>query len=94
MKGSEKQLNWANEIIARLDGVMDQIVSNIPDRYTQEQKAMMSNMIDGMRSSIHAAEYAGDVIDLFKDVKTPEDLMGVWRTTCPNTDGQRKILGR
>lgn len=94
MKGSEKQINWANEIIARLDGVMDQIVANIPDRYTQEQKAMMTNMFGGMRSSIHGAEYAGDVIDLFKDVKTPEDLMGMWRTTVPNTPGQHKILGR
>lgn len=94
MKGSEKQISWANEIITRLDGVMDQIVANIPDRYTQEQKAMMANMIEGMRGSIHSAEYAGDVIDLFKNVKTPEDLMGMWRVTVPNTPGQHKILGR
>ena len=94
MKGSEKQISWSNEIITRLDSVMDQIVANIPDRYTQEQKAMMTNMLEGVRSSIHGAEYAGDVIDLFKDVKTPEDLMGMWRVTVPNTPGQHKILGR
>ena len=94
MRGSEKQISWSNEIISRLDGVLDDIVANIPARYNDQQKAMMTHMIEGMRSSIHAAEYAGDVIDLFKDVKTPEDLMGMWRTTLPETDGQRKILGR
>lgn len=94
MKGSEKQINWANEIVERLDGVMDEIIANIPDLYTQEQKAMMTNMVEGMRSSIHGAEYAGDVIDLFKDVKTAGDLMGAWRTARPSTDGQHKILGR
>lgn len=94
MKGTEKQIIWANEIITRLDGVMDGIIANIPDIYNDQQKAMMSNLIEGMRSSIHSADYAGDVIDLFKDVRTPEDLMGRWRVACPNTEGQHKILGR
>lgn len=94
MKGTEKQISWANEIIARLDGVMDDFISNIPDRYNDQQKAVMTNMVEGMRRSIHDAEYAGDVIDLFKDVRTPGDLMGVWRVTMPNTPGQHKILGR
>ena len=94
MKGSEKQINWANEIIERLDSVMDSIIANIPSNYNDQQKAMMTNVIEGMRSSIHSADYAGDIIDLFKDVKTPQDLMGMWRVTVPNTPGQHKILGR
>lgn len=94
MKGSEKQINWANEIIERLDSVMDSIIANIPSNYNDQQKAMMTNVIEGMRSNIHSADYAGDIIDLFKDVKTPQDLMGMWRVTVPNTPGQHKILGR
>ena len=94
MKGSEKQINWANEIIERLDSVMDSIIANIPSNYNDQQKAMMTNVIEGMRSNIHSADYAGDIIDLFKDVKTPQDLMGMWRVTVPNTTGQHKILGR
>ena len=94
MKGSEKQINWANEIIERLDSVMDSIIANIPSNYNDQQKAMMTNIIEGMRGNIHSADYAGDIIDLFKDVKTPEDLMGMWRVTVPNTPGQHKILGR
>lgn len=101
MKGSEKQINWANEIIERLDSVMDSIIANIPSNYNDQQKAgwsqekdMMTNIIEGMRSNIHSADYAGDIIDLFKDVKTPQDLMGMWRVTVPNTTGQHKILGR
>lgn len=94
MKGSEKQINWANEIIERLDSVMDSIIANIPSNYNDQQKAMMTNIIDGMRDNIHSADYAGDIIDLFKDVKTPQDLMGMWRVTVPNTPGQHKILGR
>ena len=94
MKGSEKQISWANEIITRLDGLIDQIVANIPDRYTQEQKDMMAAFVEQIRSQIHGAEHAGDVIDLFKDVKTSDDLNGMWRTTVPNTPGQHKILGR
>lgn len=94
MKGSEKQINWANEIIERLDSVMDSIIANIPSNYNDQQKAMMTNIIEGMRGNIHSADYAGDIIDLFKDVKTPQDLMGMWRVTVPNTTGQHKILGR
>ena len=94
MKGSEKQINWANEIIERLDSVMDSIIANIPSNYNDQQKAMMTNVIEGMRSNIHSADYAGDIIDLFKNVKTPQDLMGMWRVTVPNTPGQHKILGR
>ena len=94
MKGSEKQINWANEIIERLDSVMDSIIANIPSNYNDQQKAMMTNVIEGMRNNIHSADYAGDIIDLFKDVKTPQDLMGMWRVTVPNTTGQHKILGR
>lgn len=94
MKGSEKQINWANEIIERLDSVMDSIIANIPSNYNDQQKAMMTNIIEGMRGNIHSADYAGDIIDLFKDVKTPQDLMGMWRVTVPNTPGQHKILGR
>ncbi len=94
MTGTEKQVSWANEIMGRLDGILDQIVANIPSSYNQQQKDMMAGFIEQMRSQIHGAEYAGDVIDLFRDVKTPEDLMGMWRTTVPNTDGQHKILGR
>ena len=94
MKGSEKQINWANEIIERLDSVMDSIIANIPSNYNDQQKAMMASVIEGMRSNIHSADYAGDIIDLFKDVKTPQDLMGMWRVTLPNTPGQHKILGR
>ena len=94
MKGSEKQINWANEIIERLDSVMDGIIANIPSNYNDQQKAMMTNVIEGMRSNIHSADYAGDIIDLFKDVKAPQDLMGMWRVTVPNTPGQHKILGR
>lgn len=94
MKGSEKQINWANEIIERLDSVMDSIIANIPSNYNDQQKAMMTNIIEGMRDNIHSADYAGDIIDLFKDVKTPQDLMGMWRVTVPNTTGQHKILGR
>ena len=94
MKGSEKQINWANEIIERLDSVMDSIIANIPSNYNDQQKVMMTNVIEGMRSNIHSADYASDIIDLFKDVKTPQDLMGMWRVTVPNTQGQHKILGR
>ena len=94
MKGSEKQINWANEIVERLDSVMDGIIANIPSNYNDQQKAMMTNVIEGMRNNIHSADCAGDIIDLFKDVKTPQDLMGIWRVTVPNTPGQHKILGR
>lgn len=94
MKDSEKQIAWANKIIARLDGVMDDIIANIPDRYNAEQKAAMASYMEDIRQRIHGADYAGDVIDLFKDVKTPEDFMGMWRVRFANTPGQHKILGR
>lgn len=94
MKGTEKQINWASEIINRLDGVLDQIVTNIPDECPQEQKDMMSTFVEQLRSRIHGADYAGDIIDLFKNVKTTNNLMGMWRITRPATPGQHKILGR
>lgn len=94
MKGTEKQISWANEIMGRLNDILGQIVENIPDRYNQQQKEILTEKVEQMRKQINSAEDASDVIDLFKSVKTPEDLMRTWRIAYPNTAGQHKILGR
>lgn len=94
MRGTEKQINWANEILARMDGFLEQLLASIPAECTEEQRNMAHANVEEMRRRAHGAEYAGDVIDLFKDAKTPEDVLTVWKITVPNTQGQHKILGR
>lgn len=95
MKGSEKQIAWATEIRENIIHAFESSKSGIPAGHPVLAK------IDGMIQRLNAAEYAGDIIDLFKDIQFNGDprhdvpwIMAMYKV-CPGmTDGQKAILGK
>lgn len=75
MKGTEKQVKWASEIIGRVIPIMEQGAENIA-KMDGDETIKAKNVADlKLRAeALRNAAYAGDVIDLFKDV-CPS---GVW----------------
>lgn len=100
MKGSEKQVRWAEEIRNNVVSSFEKFIEDIK-AFDAPEEIKAAN-IAGCKERIEAlndAEYAGDIIDLFKDIRFAGNnekdfpkVMAVYNTTRPNTDGQKKIL--
>lgn len=100
MKGTDKQIAWATDIQANVIASFEKFVEDIK-AFDAPEEIKAAN-IAGCKERIealNAAEYAGDIIDLFKDIRFTGDnekdfpkVMAVYNTTRPNTDGQKKIL--
>ena len=100
MKGSEKQVRWAEEIKNNVVSSFEKFAEDIkafdaPEEIKAANIAGCKERID----ALNAAEYAGDIIDLFKDIRFTGSnetdfpkVMAIYNTTRPNTDGQKKIL--
>lgn len=108
MKGTEKQIKWATEIIETIRTILDNTIDGMKPvlaTATEDQKKNVEQNIAFLRDRIDRMEaedaYAGDIIDLFRDVKltgnTDVDFKAwnaVYNVCIPNTDGQRVLLGR
>ena len=100
MKGTEKQIAWATDIRANVIASFEKFIEDI--KVFDAPEEIKTANIAGCKERIEAlnnAEYAGDIIDLFKDIRFTGDnekdfpkVMAVYNTTRPNTDGQKKIL--
>lgn len=93
MKGTEKQVKWATEIRFNVIKTFESAAAAEP-----QLKDVIQPYIDRLSSD---DVYAGDIIDLFKDVRFKGELqqdlpnvMAVYRVTVSNTAGQRAILMR
>lgn len=100
MKGTDKQIAWATDIQSNVIASFEKFIEDI-QTFDAPEEIKAAN-IAGCRERIealNAAEYAGDIIGLFKDIRFTGDnekdfpkVMAVYNTTRPNTDGQKKIL--
>lgn len=100
MKGTDKQIAWATDIQANFIASFEKFIEDIQS--ADVSKEIKAANIAGCKERIealNAAEYAGDIIDLFKDIRFTGDVekdfpkvVAVYNTTRPNTDGQKKIL--
>ncbi len=92
MKGSEKQITWANEILKNINKTYDAAAKMpAPDSVRKVMAAQ--------KASINSAEHAGDIISLFGKINFKGDvredlpwILAVFKTTVPMTTGQEKIL--
>lgn len=103
MKGTEKQITWATEIrtnvINTLTAAMP-ILSQIAP--SQEAAEMATKLLQTRIDALNAADvYAGDIIELFKDVRFNGDIEhdfgnveAVYRVGVTYTASQRAILGK
>lgn len=92
MKGSEKQISWANDILANINKTYAD-AENFPASESTKK------VLAAQKQAINAAEYAGDIIDLFGKINFTGDvrhdlpfIVAVFRVVKPNTEGQKKIL--
>ena len=100
MKGTTKQIAWAAEIRANVINAFEQFISDCKNFDTPEE--IKTANITGAKERIealNAAEYASDIIDLFKGIRFSGNnehdfpaVMAIYRTTRPNTSGQKTIL--
>lgn len=95
MKGTEKQIAWAQEIMERVISVWNAIKED------RAGEAGAAELCEAKINAIRNAEHAGDIISLFKDFRPVGDLAedamklaAIYSVNLGDTDGQRKILGK
>lgn len=100
MKGTEKQIAWATDIINKIVPVMEQTVVDIRNMAGNEEiKAANIAGFEQRIAALKDAEYAGDVISTFGDVRLSGNqqqdiskILAVYRVTLPETKGMKQIL--
>lgn len=102
MKGTEKQIAWATDIQANVIASFEKFIEDI--KVFDAPEEIKAANIAGCQERIEAltaAEYAGDIIDLFKDIRFTGDsakdlpkVVAVYRVTKANTPGEKEILRR
>lgn len=101
LKGSEKQIAWAENIIENVtSSILFAIEQSKREQGNPRAQAAVSFLTDKLER-LDDAEYAGDIIDLFKHINFTgnrmEDfrwIMAVYRTSVPMSVGQEKILDK
>ena len=100
MKGSEKQLKWANDIIQKIKTAWE-LAKNDEKSKAMPGYAAGVALWEERLDRLENADYAGDIIDLFKDIRFTGDqwhnmcyIISVYNIKCPCTEGQSKILGK
>lgn len=74
MRGSEKQIKWAEDIKVNVLAVISEAItacesSNISDA----QKAAFVGQMNTLKLNVENVEYAGDLIEVFRDVEPTGD---------------------
>ena len=74
MRGSEKQIKWAEDIKVNVLAVISEAItacesSNISDA----QKAAFVGQMNTLKFNVENVEYAGDLIEVFHDVEPTGD---------------------
>ena len=100
MKGSEKQLKWANDIIRNIRAAWEVAKNDEKSKAMPGYAAGVAQWEERL-DRLENADYAGDIIDLFKDIRFTDDqwhnlcdIISVYRVKMPCTEGQSKILGK
>lgn len=102
MKGTEKQIAWAEDIKANLKKTITAGIESIKNaEATEEQKSRAIKMWSTRLDAIENADYAGDIINLFRDVHFSGDvnrdiasIVSVYKVCPGDTQGERKILNK
>lgn len=100
LKGSEKQIAWAEEIKYNIRQVFDRSIAHF-DGLQDIRKDEAKTLVRERWGRIYDAKYAGDIIDLFGHIhfsgNAAQDfgkICAVYKTSVPTTEGQKEILGK
>lgn len=96
MKGTDKQVAWAQELRQNVTAILNKTIEDIKGMNAPESSAnKLIGEINDKITALNEAEYAGDIIDLFKGIKadsTPQQVFAVYHTRTAMTEGQKAIL--
>jgi hypothetical protein len=103
MRGSEKQIKWASEISENIIRTMESVIATIKSdpQYDPQNPVHIGNIAgcEAIIKAVKSCEYAGDIIDCFKDIHFKGDIYNdfgeiraVYRVTVPTSKGQKKLL--
>ena len=101
MRGTEKQIKWAEEIKAATLEAIDKIITD-GQKYAGTPKAdALLEKLAAQREALKTCEYAGDIIDCFQyiDASAPLEarckaFVAACRVNYPNTPAQKMMLGK
>lgn len=105
MKGTEKQIKWADEIKETVTKAIDQIVNEMVSdpRYDANNAKMAAVVADAkaIAEAIKNVECAANLVFVYGDVRASMTSAEVWRTiraarkfTVANNEEQKKLLNR
>lgn len=69
MKGTEKQIRWAEDIQKKVIDTINWLIDNAP----AEQKDACAKKFGGWADQVKNTEYAGDIIDAFGYIRFTDD---------------------
>lgn len=102
MKGSEKQIKWATDIIETVTSILTdaRVAIETEDAPADIKTAAIQN-INTKIDAIRSAENAADIINLFKGIRKSgnvmadaQNVMAIYKVAAPMSAGERKILGK
>lgn len=101
MKGTEKQIKWAEEIKTATLEAIDKVIAD-GQKYAGTPKAdALLNKLAEQREAVETCENAGDMIECFGCVKASDPIgarckafAAACRVGSPNTPTQHKMLGK
>ena len=101
MKGTEKQIAWAEEIKTATLEAIDRLIAD-GQQYAGNPKAdALLAKLSSQRDAINACEYAADIIDCFASVKPYKPVedrckafIAASRVHLPQNKAQEKLLGK
>lgn len=98
LNGTEKQIAWATEIKETVISILREAIGHA-DYQDEEKTTAFKNAIETRITALETAEYAGDIIFLFKDIRKTGNymvdvrkLLAEYQTSVPCNEGQKKIL--
>lgn len=99
MRGSAKQIAWAEEIKTNIENTFNGFLADAKKHPANPVLDGNINYVNERLNALNAADYAGDIIDLFKGVRFTGDhqkdfmpLISAYRAADPNTAGEKKLL--
>lgn len=100
LKGSEKQIAWAEAIKYNVRQVFDRAIAHF-DELQDIRNDEAKTLVHERWGRIYDAKYAGDIIDLFGHIHFSGDaaqdfgkICAVYKTSVPTTEGQKEILDK
>ncbi len=73
LKGTEKQIKWAEDIIKMHEETLEEIKEVINEDTKEERKVKNTERVEQAIEEINSIENAADIIDRFKDISAIKD---------------------